>query len=336
MFRTIVPAWSISVGGRELTCLHEVEIKSSRRFESDRCTLRVPWTPELDELLEGDLVIVNLGNAEIGLGVVFYGVLEERGRDGVVGTITARDKLEDLKGVAFTGGWKKGDSLALACDAVLSTAGLAGFGFDPYKAVFPQDVTAKDADAWDLLQRLLAFNGWDCWWFPGWGSAYYGPPWPYQVGESGLVQDGAYAFDLRSVEVFDAKIERKTTPLYQSCTVYIYDGEFSGAETVVGGAVWTPTGAEAGVGGLAPVLIIRQAGKPDLEEANNKAVEALDDANFDRVSGTIEAPLNPFIHHSQRVRIDDASGNELVPVTAITYRLSATDGSMMELEIAGK
>ena len=336
MFRTIVPAWSISVGGRELTSLHEVEVKSSRRFESDRCTLRVPWTPELDTLLPGDQVVVGLGNGEIGVRFVFYGILEEVGRDGVIGTITARDRLEDLKGVAFTGGWKEGDSLLVACGEVLLAAGLAGVGFDPWNETLPKDVTAKDADSWDLLRRLLDFHGWECWGLPGEGSIYYGPPLPYQIGESWLIQEEAYAFDLRSVEVFDAKIERKTTPLYQSCTVYIYDGEFNGEETVVGGAVWTPTGAEAGVGGLAPVLIIRQAGKPDIEEANNKAVEALDDANFDRVSGTIEAPLNPFIHHSQRVRIDDTTGNELVPVTAITYRLSATDGSMMELQIAGK
>ena len=180
-FRTIIPQWSISVGGHELIRFYEVEVKSSRRFESDRCTIRVPWTPELETLIKGDVVMVSLGNSEIGGRTVFYGVLESVGQDGVVGTITARDKLEDLKGVSFTGGWKEGESLALALDTVLSAGLLNGMGYDPDGATLPQDFTAKDADAWDVLRRLLDIRGWDCWIIPGGESIYYGPHWPYQV-----------------------------------------------------------------------------------------------------------------------------------------------------------
>lgn len=340
MFRTIIPAWSISIGGRELATLHEVEVKTSRRYESDRCSIRVPWTAELDELREGDRVIVSLGNSEIGLGVVFYGVLEEQGRDGVAGNITARDRLENMVGVAFTGGWKEGDSLSSACDEVLAAAGLVGVGYDPDGATLPQDVAAKDADAWEVMRRLLEFRGWDCWIVPGGESVYYGPRWPYQIGAPGFDQTEAYAFDLRSGEVFDAQIERKSAPLYKSCIMYIYDGEFSGGETVVGGAVWQATGSVEGAGGEEPVLVIRKAGKVSkeeaLSEANAAAVEALDNANFDRITGTIQAPLNPFVLHSQRVRVDDQGVNEFLPVTEITYRLSATEGSEMEMQIAGE
>jgi len=303
--------------------MYEVQVTSSRRFEPDRCEIRVPWTPELELIEEGSLVTCSLGNAEIGLGIVFYGQFRMIEREGSVAKLVSLDALEKLKGASFTGGWKEGSSLASACDEVLSVAGLLGMPYDPDGATLPGDFTASEADAWDTLQKLLEIRGWDCWVVPGGEGVYFGPRWPYLIG--GLVQERVFAFDLKSNEVYDARIERKSEPIYQSCVVYQYDGAFSGAETIVG---------TAGEG--EPQLVIRRAGTAKQAEVIALAEDELASANSGRVKGTIVAPLNPFILHSHIIRVEEEGVSEPIPVSSIKYRLSASSGSEMEVEIEGE
>jgi len=334
----IVPLGEIQVktqAGKQylISRFRHCKITLSRNLPCDIAELTLPKLDQLKLFQENDEIKIILGNDQIGKSPVFTGYISELSPTNEP-ILKCEDYFKDLKQKRNSKHWFETDD-EIAQDII---------EYCDFTPVIPETLEKKQHFYWQMQTAAeclaeLAKNGWDYFCIPTTKKIYFGRPYYIFECYPELVS-GSHSYIFRFTHnIIESQLAYRTANPINKAIVYIINTKFRGNSIRV----------DVPKENLEPSKIfnLQMDFDPTSEDSRNGAISQATKFAKQEISksqtagyqGNFKTFGNPYISHSQKIKIDDPEKQERSGhyfIDQVIHEIGPDVGYKMEITVGGK
>jgi len=305
----------------------KLKLTLSRQLPCDQCELILPRLDSLKLFKENDEITINLGNDHVGMNTIYTGLITYLSpQDEPI--LKAEDHFKIFKEKRNTiGYYDTPDNIA---KNIIEHCG--------FESVIPDNWDHKQHFYWKMQTAAEALDdlsqiGWDYFCIPATKKIYFGAPYNLPVSLSPSFPVFSFRFGLN---ITDSQLEYRTASPIKKAIVYVTDIKFRGKSIKV----------TEGEGEPVKIYNLQMDFDPAIQSSVNGAIgqatkfakQQINQSAISGYFGTFKTFGNPFVLHSQKIKIEDPEKQERnghYYIDQVIHEFSPDGGYKMEITVGG-
>ena len=310
----------------DISKFRKLKLTLSRQLPCDQCELILPRLDSLKLFKENDEITINLGNDHVGMNTIYTGLISYISpQDEPI--LKAEDHFKIFKEKRNTiGFYDTPDNIA---KDIIEHCG--------FEAVIPDNWDHKQHFYWKMQTAAEALEdlsqiGWDYFCIPATKKIYFGKPYCHPEFISGS-RIPIYKFGLN---IISSQLEYRTASPIKKVIVYVTDIKFRGKSIKV----------IEGEGEPVKIYNLQMDFDPSIQSSVNGAIgqatkfakQQIYQSEISGYFGTFKTFGNPFVMHSQKIKIEDPEKQERnghYYIDQVVHEFSPDAGYKMEITVGG-